>query len=1042
VRLAENRLFFIRYQFIKSKTTTMKCMATKWLHKLMRTVCCLLMLTWPALVQAQNLKVSGKVTDESGQPLTGVSVTSSGTTSGTTTKADGTFSLNVPLNATLTISAIGYAEHTRVVSSDLPGLTIQLKATNSELNQVVVVGYGTQKKIDVVGAVSSVNLDARRDLPNTNIAQFLQGSVPGLNVGVSTFSGGTPPITIRGQNTLSGNQNVLIILDGIQYTGSLSSINPDDIQSIDVLKDASSTAIYGAQAANGVLLITSRKGKIGQKPRVSFSSSYASQQPTIGDLKPYDRDGFIKFMTENFYDKAYLAPDFTQPNPAFNLADYIDNVLRVPGSNPGQLQPYNYDWFGEASGTGSIFETNLSISGGSDRFTYFISGALVDQKGYIINDKFKRKTVRANLETKALKWWKIGLQSSGSFVNQDGAEPSWGSIQRMPPLLEPYDSAGNLIPFPTRTLEPSPFTTYYVDDYDRNNYYFANIYSDMDLPFLKGLNYRMNFGNNYRESNRFFASEYAAGQTGQAYKNYQNYYDYTFDNILTYKNVFGKHDVTATLLYGAIERKFNSTNSRSEGFSRLTLGYNNLALGTNRFAESDAWSEALNYQMARVNYKFNNRYLITGTIRRDGFSGFSKNNKYGTFPTVAVGWVLSEEGFMQDVKFVNSLKLRAGYGINGNQTSRYTSIARVETNNSYVFGDGGSTAFGQQVASLGNDDLAWERTAGLNLGVDFGLMSNRLSGSLEFYQTKTDDLLYSINIPAISGFGSIRTNVGQIQNTGFEAAINYGIIRNKNFRWDANLNFSKNTNKVTTINGVDADNDGKEDDLVSSGLFINRAIGTIYDYQLDGIHQLNDPRLPGFQVGSLRIVDQDKNNDITQQGDRIVLGRREPAYRWSLGNNVGYKNLSLYVFLNSVQGGSDGYLGNNNPGFFREDNTIRINDLVGIDYWSPNNPNGKYPRNVSGTRSKFEPNNWQSRSFVRLQDVTLSYNFASLLQKLEVQTLSVFVSGRNLHTWTNWEGWDPESFYNDDNGVAQAEGLRIGGRPLLRTFTFGMNLVF
>jgi TonB-linked SusC/RagA family outer membrane protein len=998
----------------------------------------LLQLQFGATAFGQTLSVNGKVLNDKGAPVEGASVVQKGSSNGTVSDKNGAFSIQVPSNAVLEISAVGYGKKEVNVTGS-GDLTIEILSDEKILGEIVVTGYGTQKKIDVVGAVSRVDLESRRDAPNTNIAQYLQGSVPGLNVGVSTISGGTPPITIRGQNTLSGNQTVLIILDGIQYTGSLSSINPDDIASIDVLKDASSTAIYGAQAANGVILITSRRGRVSQKPRVSFSTSYSSQNPTVGDLRPYDRDGFIKFMTENFYEKAYLAPDYTQPNTAFDLATVIDPVLVGPD---GKLKPYNYDWFGAASGTGSIFETNLSLSGGSDRFNYFLSGSVVDQKGYIINDIFKRKTLRVNLETKPVTWWKIGLQSSGSFVNQDGAEPSWGSIQRMPPLLEPYDSNGVLIPFPTRTLEPSPFTTYYVQDHDRNNSYFANLYSDIDFPFLKGLNYRMNFGNNYRETQRFFASEYAAGQTGQAYKNFQNYYDYTFDNILTYTNTFGKHSVTGTLLYGAIERNFNSTNSRSEGFSRLTLGYNNLAQGTNRFAESDAWSEALNYQMARVHYKFNDKYLITGTIRRDGFSGFAKNNKYGVFPTVAVGWILSEESFMKDVKFVNSLKIRAGYGINGNQTSRYTSIARVDANNSYVFGDGGTTAFGQQVSTLGNDDLAWEQTKGLNFGIDFGLLANRLTGTLDFYQNKTDDLLYSINIPAITGFSSIRTNVGQIKNTGFEAAINYGIIRNKDLRWDVTLNFSTNTNEVVTINGVDANGDGKEDDLVSSGLFIGKPIGTIYDYELDGIYQLNDPRLPGFQVGTRRIVDQNKNGDISQQDDRIILGKREPAYRWSFANTVAYKDLSLFVFINAVQGGNDGFLGNNNPSYFREDNTIRINDLVGIDYWSPNNPNGKYPRNVSGTRAKFDPNNWQSRSFVRLQDVTLSYNFSSMLKKLELQNLSFYISGRNLFTWTNWEGWDPESTYQDANDVPQAEGLRIGGRPVLRTFTFGVNLVF
>ncbi|MFY7839050.1 MAG: TonB-dependent receptor plug domain-containing protein, partial [Lacibacter sp.] len=404
---------------------------------------------------AQNVTVKGKVTNEQGSPIEGASVVVKGTTNGTTTDNTGSFSISVQRNTVLVISAINFSEKEVVVTD--ADINVKLESLEKSLGEVVVIGYGTQRKIDVTGAVASVNLEARRDLPMTNVGQVLQGTVPGLNVGLSTVSGGTPPISIRGRVTLSGNQNVLIILDGIQYTGSLSSINPDDIATIDVLKDASSTAVYGAQAANGVILITSKKGRKSEKPRLSFSSSYTVQQPTIGDLRPFDRDGFIKFMTENFYDKAYLAPGYTQPNPSFRLQDWIDPVLGTPTTG---LQPHNYDWFDEATKNGSIYEANLSISGGSDRFTYFLSGALVDQKGYIINDNFKRKTIRANLETKPLSWWKVGVVSSASFVNQDGAEPSFGSIQRMPPLLRPYDSTGTLIPFPTRTLEPSPFTTY------------------------------------------------------------------------------------------------------------------------------------------------------------------------------------------------------------------------------------------------------------------------------------------------------------------------------------------------------------------------------------------------------------------------------------------------------------------------------------------------------------------------------------------------------------------------------------------------------
>lgn len=1006
-------------------------------QKYFNVLCVLLLLISGFTVKAQTVK--GTIKSKTEQALTGVSVRIKGTTRGTTTNNEGSFSITCAPTETLVLSSVGYKTQEILVGSKTT-INIVLDEDLSALNEVVVVGYGTQKKSDLTGAVASVNLETMRNAPNTNIGQYLQGTVPGLNVGLSTSAGGTPPISIRGQVTLNGSQSVLIILDGIQYTGSLSSINPDDIASIDVLKDASSTAVYGAQAANGVILITSRKGKYNQKPRISFSSAYTSQTPTIGNLKPYERDGFIKQLTESFYDKAYLAPNFTEPNPNFKVSDFADAAMR---DGAGNLLPNNYNWFQEGTNTGSIFENNLSISGGSERVTYLLSGSLVNQKGFIVNDIFKRQSIRANIEILPLDWLKVGLVSSGSFVNQDGQEPSFSSLLRISPLLVPYDANGNLIPFPTNTLEPSPFTTYNVDDYDRNKYLFANIYTEIDFPFLKGLKYRMNFGNNYRLSQRYNSSIYGAGQTGSAYKNTQDYYDYTFDNILTYNKAFGEHEVTGTFLYGAVERKFSSVNARAEGFTRLSLSYNNLSLGTTKFVESDAWDEALNYQMARVNYKFKNKYLLTATVRRDGFSGFAKNNKYGVFPVAALGWVLSEENFMKNVKPVDFLKLRAGYGTIGNQTSRYTSVARVSTGNtySYVYGDGGTTAFGQQVTSLGNDNLKWERTTGLNLGLDFTLFNSKLSGSLEYYNNKTKDLLYSVAIPAVTGFGSISTNLGQINNTGFEASITGKIVDKGGFKWSSTVNFSANNNKIVSLTGVDANGDGVEDDLISSNLFIGKSIGTIYNYQLNGIYQLSDERLAGFPVGSVRIVDQNGDKDITPLMDRVFLGRAEPAYRVSLSNNFEYKGFNLSVLINSIQGGKDGYLRNNNPSYFRDDNSIRVNYIQGIDFWSPTNPTGKYPRNISGSRAKIEPNMYQSRSFIRLQDISLSYNLGNLLKSTKAQSINLYISGKNLYTWTKWEGWDPEVNDNDTDGNP-VNGLNNGGRPVLRAFTVGLNIVY
>ncbi|MFC0772003.1 SusC/RagA family TonB-linked outer membrane protein [Terrimonas alba] len=988
-----------------------------------------------------NIRVKGRITNESGESVPNTSVTVKGSKTGTTTNENGNYEITVPSNGTLIITAINYTPQ-EIGINNRQTLDVSLVSLAKTETEVIVVGYGTQKKIDVTGSVTRVNLEAMGNAPNTNIGQFLQGTVPGLNVGLSTFAGGTPPISIRGRVTINGSQNVLIIIDGVQYTGSLSSINPDDIASIDVLKDASSTAVYGAQAANGVILITSRKGKYNQKPRIAFSTAYTTQNPTV-DLRPLNHDEYLEQFKDAFYTQAFQGPDYTTPNPGFNVASVMDPTM--VNATRTEVLPNDFDWWDAGVNTGSIFENTLSFSGGGDKVTYLLSGGLVDQKGHIINDKFKRKSIRANLEVRPVNWWKVGLVSSGSFVNQDGAEPSLGNLTIASPVLVPFDSAGNVIPFPTNTVVPNPFNTYYVDDYDRHQYYFANIYSDLDIPFIKGLNYRMNFGNNYRTDQHYFASKFDGGLQGRAYKENQSYYDYTFDNILTYTKSFGRHDITATALYGAIERKYSRTFAEGIGFSRLNLSYNDLSSATTKNITTNANTESLNYQMGRVNYKYNDKYLLTATVRRDGYSGFAENFKSAVFPTVALGWIISSEKFMANVNAVNFLKLRAGYGAIGNQTQRYQSLSRVGTNSSYVFGDGGGTAFGQQVNSLENPNLKWEKTEGMNFGLDFTLLNNRVTGTLDYYNNNTKDLLFDVSIPSVTGFLLIASNVGKINNQGFEAGLTYKIIDKKDFTWSSTFNFWTNTNKIKKLTGVDANGDGIEDDLVSTGLFIGKSIQTIFNYKVDDIYQLNDTRLPGFPVGSNRIVDLDKNNDITA-ADRMFLGRQEPAYRMSWYNTLSYKNFSLSFFFNSIQGGKDGYLGDNTREYFREDNSVRNNELNGVDFWSPRNPGGKYPRNISGGRTKVAGNNYESRSFVRLQDVSLSYSLSpKILDKIKAQAINIYVSGKNLATWTDWEGWDPESLvpvFRDGRTIDVPDGLLLDGRPALRAITVGAHITF
>ncbi|UOE52636.1 TonB-dependent receptor [Mucilaginibacter sp. SMC90] len=966
---------------------------------------------------ADAINITGKVIDEkSGEPLPGVTVKIKGTSNGTVTNTNGIYTISVPNAETvLVFSFLGFDQQEKIVGSSKI-INIALKASQSNLNEVVVVGYGTQKRQYVTGAVSSANLNSFRDAPNTNIAQNLQGTVPGLNVGPVTVSGSTPTITIRGQNTISGNKNVLIILDGVQYNNSLSSINPDDIASIDILKDASSTAVYGAQAANGVILITSRKGANNTKPRVNISTSYATETPA-GDTHPMERDEYLQHVKNLYYTKAFLAPDYTTPDPSFNLALYVDHTQRDASNN---LVPTDFNWYKSGTKTGFINDNQVSISGGGEKVNYLLSAAYTNQSGYIIDDLFKRKNLRTNLEIQPENWLKVGVQAFGSFVNNDGAEPSLTDLFQMGPLNTPYNADGSLNPYPMGTNQVNPFLASNVDDFERHNYLFANLYGQIDFPFLKGLSYRLNFGNNARTDEHYFASQYGAGLTGSAYKNSEQYYDYTLDNILTYNKSFKKHSITATLLYGAVQRKDESTGASANGFTRLTLGYNNLGQGTNQFATSNAWSEQLNYQMARINYAYDGRYLLTGTVRRDGYSGFAANNKYATFPSVSLGWLFSDEPFIH-LPWLDNGKLRASYGVSGNQTARYYSLDQVSTQPAYVFGDGGTTQYGQYVSTLANPNLKWERTFELNFGLDFSIFKGRLSGSVDYYDRHTKDLLFSVQIPTITGFGSINTNVGEISNKGVEISLSSKNIVGKSFNWNTTFAFSRNINKVVSLLGTG--------DLVSSNLFIGQSVNAVYGYKTNGIYQVGETPPSGYYTGNLRIVDNNGDGKITTD-DRTILGSADPAYRFSVLNTFNYKNFSLSAFINSVQGGSNGYLGSNSPAQQLTDNSVRWNSMSGIDFWNPSNPNGRYPMFINSPT--ITPTQYFSRSFVRLQDVTLSYKINnSFTKRLGIQNLSIFASGKNIHTWTKWQGWDPE--------IANG-GLTISGRPLLKTYSLGLNL--
>ena len=987
---------------------------------------------------AQNTVRGVVISATDQEPIIGATVLEKGSLNGTVTDLDGQFTLTVKNNAVLVVSYVGYSTQ-EIATEGRSDFRVILAEDNKLLDDVVVVGYGTMKKSDLTGAVASANIKAFEKSPNTNVLQSLQGTVPGLNVGQASSAGSDPSITVRGTNTISGNSSVLVVLDGIIYTGGLSSLNPADIQSVDVLKDASATAVYGAQAANGVLLITTKKGAKG-KAKVSFQSSYSIQKPTK-DLHTMNREEMLRFDNECLwlYSKTE-ASGYTQQDPNFNLAQ------RMPDSwmtdSQGNIVPGDYDWWSDFTRNGHIQENKLNISGGSDAMSYLISVGNTTQKNYLLNDDYKRNSIRVNLDIQPTKWLKAGVQAFGSFENRDGQETYLPFLIECSPLTHPYDENGVIIDYPAHDARENPYHGSLVDDYDRNNSFFANLYAEVQLP-LKGLTYRVNYGNNYRIGEHNYASQYAENNNGQAYKHHSTYYDYTLDNIVNYQNDFGKHNVGATFVYGASRRKYSYTAADAKLFPRMTLGYNSLELASTQTTNSDAWLETLLYQMYRVNYSYDSRYLVTATLRRDGFSGFSANNKSAVFPSVALGWVITNEEWFQ-VTGIDYLKLRAGWGVSGNQTSRYSSLAKVNSSIGYIFGDGVSGAMRQELASMENADLKWEKTSGLNFGLDFAILNNRISGNIEYYQTTTKDLLYAVSIPSITGFTSIMSNVGEIKNRGFELTLNTQNIKTRDFEWTTQFNLSMNRNEITKLAGLDTDGDGKEDDLTSSSLFIGESLSAIYDYTVDGIYQVGDDIPDGYHPGNYRIVDINNDGKI-DENDRSIIGRTDPAVRMGMLNTFRYKGITLSFFLNSVLGGDKSYQGKNSYAELVNDNTLRHNRLTEqVDnFWTPSNPDGIFA--LYHANPAINPFRYENRSFVRLQDITLSYDLpAQWMKKIGMDGINLYVSGKNLLTFTGWNGWDPEPdmTYQDINGQNRRTGSRYEDRPIMKSVTFGININF
>lgn len=978
----------------------------------MRFKCFLLLflIIYGMALSAQVRTITGTVTDETGETLPGVNVVVQGTTTGTTTDVNGTYSIGVPANNNvLVFSYIGMiTREIQIGNSTVINVTMEMETFG--MDEVVVVGYGTQKKSDITGTVASVGQERLELVPNLNIAQAIQGAVPGVMM--QTSSAGSAPnevIMIRGRNSIRASNDPLIVVDGIPYGGQLRDINPNDVKSIEVLKDASAAAIYGSRGANGVILVTTKEGLEG-KPKISYDGYYSIQQFT--DL-PNLMNG------EEFYNfKMDREPDaLTQSErEVYESGEWVD-------------------WLDLALRNGKSTQHNISVSGGFQNTQYYVSGGITDVQGLAVNDNYLRLTTRINLDTKITDWLTLGTRTQFSYDDRSGNSPTWDGDQGvfwMNPLTKAYDENGKLTIYPWDD-DPyfrNPLMGTLATNMNESYQAVINNYAIVNIPFVPGLNYRINTGFRMRflDTGNYYGRDTQVGlnNRGDASTNRSRYNNNVIENIVNYNREFGNHNLFFTGVYSFEENKGSSNTLSASGFPHDFLTWYSASQAELIQPGFSYNSTALISQMLRLNYSYDSRYLLTLTGRRDGYSGFGAANKWGVFPSVALGWNIANENFFTAKNFLNELKLRASFGLNGNQAvGAYETISRLSQNNIVA---GSSTLPGYIPSRLGEDNLGWESTKNLNVGLDFGMLNNRIVGDLNVYKSNTYDLLLGRTISAVHGITSITQNIGETENFGFEASVTSRNIVKKDFRWVTTANAAALKNKIVSLYG-ELDEDGNEIDDIANQWFIGQPIRVNFGYVWDGIWQQDEAdmaALYGTQPGFVKIKDLDGDTALTAN-DRKIIGQQDPKFMWGMNNSVTYKNLTLSVFMHGVHG-----VTKNNV--LKSDNVyngVRRNTTK-KNWWTPENPNNEwYMNHIDAHRMQgVSANNYENASFIRIKDITLTYDFArGLLKNSGLDKLKVYFTGRNLFTFTNWEGLDPE-----------LDGQR--SIPLQKEYVFGINLGF
>ena len=1023
----------------------------------MRALGLIAFLLFAIQVSAQQRTIKGRVVDEHNEAVIGANIMEKGTANGVISDINGAFSMNVSSNATLVVSYIGYISQ-EVQIKNKGEITVRLAEDAQTLSEVVVVGYGTARKRDLTGAVMQVKSSQLENESPSSMQDLLRANVPGLSVG---FSAGPKPegsLLIRGKNSINAGTTPLIVLDGTIYPGDLADISANDIEQIDVFKDASSAAIYGARSASGVIIITTKMGK-SEKPTISFDASvgiatHAVKQDVFGtnDFTSWRTDVFNSANPNHqpyqFNDPRTLPSDVpVEQWMAYDSSkgDPVETWLRRIGFKNIEIQNYlegkSTDWADMVFQNGLRQDYNASISGKTKSVNYYWSMGWTDNDGLIANDEFKSFRTRLNLDAKINKFLTVGMNTQFTQRNGSDIAADWIQYQKLTPYGSPTNEDGTikLNPGDDTSAKHPLIDAYYTDKRNIVNNLNANIYAKISLPF--NISYQMNFAPRYEWATDFQhkSSKHPDWKNigGSAYRNFRQDFLWQLDNIVKWKQTFAKvHDFDFTFLFNAEKFQRWSDKMNNEGFDPSDqLGYHYMQGGILPTISSDDEYRTGDALMGRLFYSYKSRYMVTGTVRRDGYSAFGQENPRAVFPSVALGWVFSDEAFMKKASWLDYAKLRVSWGMNGNRDiGVYRALAKMGTNKYIYMSPDGTVYNGSYtyVNSLANKGLKWEKTTSINVGMDFSMLHDRLKGSVDIYKANTKDLLIERTLPELIGFSTVMSNLGELENKGFELSLTSINMQERNFTWSSTFNFTLNRNKIVHLYGdmedvLDAEGNvigQKEADDIKNKWFIGKSIDEIWGLEVIGVWQQNEAEEAakyGLQPGDFKLRDVDGSGDYTIE-DNVFQGTSSPKFSWTLRNDfkIG-KNFDVSFMLYSLWGQKGTF------DIAKHSGTTVYNDRQNaykLPYWTPENPTNKWARIDSSTGGNaFSV--YRKKSFIRLDNISVGYTLpVQWIRKFSLGSVRVYANIKNVAVWApDWELWDPEN-----NG------------PTPRTYTFGINV--